>query len=64
MAKRGERQPWKVEFQWSNGVRGRNAYSSRDLAELHARRIREAGERRDDADVVVAVFNVDDLPAV
>lgn len=58
MAKRGEHLPWKVEFEWSNGVRGRNAYGSEDLANLKAQQIRDAGERRDDADVTVRVFYV------
>lgn len=63
MAKRGERRPWKVEYEWSNGIKGRDAYSSRDLAELHAEMIRDAGERRADADVTVRVFNESDPAA-
>lgn len=55
VAKRGERLPWKVQYEWTSGIKGKNAYGSQDLAELKAAQIREAGERRPDADVAVEV---------
>ena len=55
MAKRGEKQPWKVRYEWSNGVKGMNSYTSEDLAESKADQIRQAGERRDDISVSVTV---------
>ncbi|QQM15090.1 hypothetical protein SEA_BANQUO_1 [Gordonia phage Banquo] len=56
MAKRGERRPWKVIYEWSpSGIRGRDAYSSREAAELHAERIRAAGEAREDSEVTVTI---------
>ncbi|ANA85550.1 hypothetical protein BH760_gp02 [Gordonia phage Splinter] len=56
MAKRGERRPWKVSYEWTpSGIRGKDAYSSREVAEMHADRIRAAGEGREDSNVVVKV---------
>ncbi len=58
MAKRGEKQPWKVRYEWSNGIKGTVARSSQELAEIKADEIRRAGELRSDADVTVTVEKV------
>jgi len=47
MAKRGERRPWRVRFEWDNGVKGADSYSSESLAELKADEIRRAAESQD-----------------
>ena len=57
MAKRGQRLLWRVEYEWSTGTRGRAAFGSRDEAEATAQTIRDAGERWDDRDVTVRVYN-------
>ena len=59
MAKRGEKQPWKVCYEWTNGGKGVVACSSEDLAEMKAAEIRRAGEWRDDAEVSVQVVKVE-----
>ena len=58
MAKRGEKQPWKVRYVWTSGIRGTIACHSEDLANIKADQIRQAGERRGDADVTVTVEKV------
>lgn len=58
MAKRGERRPWKVRYEWSNGIKGVVTCSTESEAAIHADKIRTAGERRADADVTVMVEKV------
>lgn len=61
MAKRGEKRPWKVQWEWSSGIKGTTSHTSRDDAETQADRIRQAGENREDEglSVTVKVFNKD-----
>jgi hypothetical protein len=47
MAKRGERRPWKVRYEWSNGIKGTDSYTSRDQAEMKAEQIRRTAVARD-----------------
>lgn len=44
MAKRGERRPWRVRFEWANGVKGVDTFRTEEDAERRAREIRERGE--------------------
>ena len=56
MAKRGEKQPWKVRFEYENGICGQRAFTDEWSAEHAAEKIRENGERRELA-VTVEVFH-------
>lgn len=56
MAKRGEKQPWKVRFEYENGICGQRAFTDEWSAEHAAEQIRENGERRELA-VTVEVFH-------
>lgn len=58
MAKRGEKLPWKVIYQWSTGVGGKIACHSEDSANMKANEIRRHGANRDDAEVTVEVVYV------
>lgn len=62
MAKRGERRPWRVTFEWSSGVKGVDTFISQDEAEMRAEKIRKAAEWRDDATVTVTVAHRDETP--
>ena len=55
MPKRGAKLPWRVYFEWSNGIKGTRACYSRDDAEMYADQIRRAGESRSDASVTVVI---------
>lgn len=44
MAKRGERRPWRVRFEWANGVKGVDTFRTEEDAERRAREIRERHE--------------------
>lgn len=46
MAKRGEKQPWKVRYEWANGIRGTIAFSTESNANLKAAEIQRASEWR------------------
>ena len=59
MPKKGSKLPWKVRFEWSNGVKGVRACFTQDDAEMYADEIRRAGEARDDIDVTVVVEYVE-----
>jgi hypothetical protein len=41
MAKRGETRPWRVRFEWANGVKGVDTFRTEEDAERRAREIRE-----------------------
>lgn len=58
MAKRGEKRPWKVRYEWSNGIKGTVACGDEWLANHKADEIRQAGERRDDVSVTVTVEKI------
>lgn len=45
MAKRGETRPHLVRFQWENGVKAGQSFTTRDEAESCIRQLREASER-------------------
>lgn len=57
--KRGVRLPWRVAYRWSNDIKGTKACSDQETAEFKADEIRRAGQRRDDASVVVTVTHRD-----
>jgi hypothetical protein len=61
--KRGSTAPWRVTYVWSNGVKGVASYSTRDLAELNADKIRRNAAHRDDVTVTVTVTHRDGVPA-
>lgn len=58
MAKRGEKRPWKVRFEWSNGVKGVITCATEEEADRRASEIRSASEWQPDADVTVTVEKV------
>lgn len=47
MAKRGETRPWRVRYEWENGVKGCETFSDEWRAEACADEIRRAAEHRD-----------------
>lgn len=47
MAKRGETRPWRVRFEWKNGVKGTSSHITREDAESRAAEIRRNAELRD-----------------
>ena len=55
MSKRGEQRPWLVDYQWTNGNKGRESFTSKDAADDKAAVIRGYAEHRPDADVTVTV---------
>lgn len=56
MSKRGEKKPYKVDYEWSpSGIKGRVSYSSYDGADLKAAEIRRAGDRRAEEGITVRV---------
>lgn len=46
MAKRGEKRPWKLQFEWDNGVKGSQTFSSEDARDDMAAQIRENAAMR------------------
>lgn len=59
MSKRGETRPWRVAFEWSNGVKGVDTYSRKDEADMNADRIRDYSAMLDDPDRTVTVTVTD-----
>ena len=53
MSKRGETRPFRVIFEWSNGVKGVATYGTADEAEMCANEIRRNAEHRNDSVLVV-----------
>ena len=58
MAKRGEKRPWQVRYEWSNGIKGTESFISESDAIRAAEKIADAAEWRDD-DATVSVEVVD-----
>lgn len=54
MAKRGERFPFRVSFEWSNGVHGTKALGSVDLVDEFVRQLEATAHVRD-LDVVIRI---------
>lgn len=59
MAKRGETRPWKVEYKWPSGIKGKESFGSLELAELTAERLRRAADWRDE-EVEIRVYCTED----
>lgn len=56
MAKRGETRPWRMRFQWSNGIKGVATYETREQADDEARKIQVyAAAFREDMTVTTTV---------
>lgn len=58
MAKRGERRPWQVRFEWSNGTTGVNTFTHLYQAARQRDEILERAYRRN-VDVTVTITNRD-----
>lgn len=61
MAKRGETRPWRVTYEWDNGIKGSQSYQTEDHANLKADEIRRNAAHTD-ATVMVTVAHRDAKP--